>query len=173
MSATAEKPKRKPFNFGEKLRDARFKMESRFAAVISEEDKSFDPEALLASIRDQLIAERREMVLKLLGFKTSWGELEFDASSRVHGNLQSFVEGAVAKATQRWVDENPDFFDEAIQEAMKNTKMRTALRKSFTRTFNWRLEQAVEARAADLADEEANKFYNEARSQLSMAAGGN
>ena len=170
MTTSAKSPERKSFNFGEQLRKARSKMESRFAAVISEEDKSFDPEALLASIRDQLIAERREMVLKLLGFKTSWGELEFDTSSRVRGSLQSFVESAVAKATQRWVDENPDFFDKAIQEAMKNTKVRTALRKSFTRNFNWRLEQAVDARAEALASEEADKFYNEAKAQLSLAA---
>lgn len=170
MNATAEKPKRKPFSFGEKLRNARSKMESRFAAIISEEDKSFDPEALLASIRDQLIAERREMVMKLLGFRTSWGELELDTSARGRGSLQSFVESAVAKATQRWADENPDFFDEAIQEAMKNTKTRTALRKSFVRTFNWRLEQAVEARAGALAEEEADKLCNEAKAQLSLTA---
>lgn len=77
---------------------------------------------------------------------------------------------AVAKATQRWVDENPDFFDEAVQEAMKNMKTRTALRKSFARTFNWSLEQAVEARAEALAEEEADKLCNEAKAQLSLAS---
>ena len=170
MTATAEKPKRKPFNFGEMLRNARFKMESRFAAIISEEDKSFDPEALLASIRDQLIAERREMVLKLLGFRTSWGELELDTSARGRGSVQGFVEAAVAKATQRWVDENPTFFDEAVQKHLGNAKTKTALGKAFTQTFEWRLRQAVESRAETLANEEAEKFYNEAKAQLSLAA---
>lgn len=170
MNATAEKPKRKPFNFGEMLRNARSKMESRFAAVISEEDKSFDPEALLASIRDQLIAERREMVLKLLGFRTSWGELELDSSARGRGSVQGFVEAAVAKATQCWVDENSTFFDEAVQEYLKSAKVKTALRKAFAQTFEWRLRQAVEDRAKALANEEAEKFYNEAKTQLSLAA---
>ncbi len=173
MATVTEKPKRKPFNFGEMLRNARFKMESRFAAVISEEDKSFDPEALLASIRNQLIAERREMVLKLLGFKTSWGELELDTSARGRGSVQGFVETAVAKATQRWADENPTFFDEAVQDALKNPKLKTALRKRFTEQFEWRMQQAVEEAASRLAKEEAEAFYNEARSQLSMTAGGN
>lgn len=67
-------------------------MESRFAAVISEEDKSFDPEALLASIRDQLIAERREMVMKLLGFQTSWGSLN---------SIQAHAGAAVFRASLR------------------------------------------------------------------------
>lgn len=173
MNATAEKPKRKPFNFGEKLRSARSKMEHRFAAVIGEEDKSFNPEALLASIRDQLIDERRKMVLKLLGFRTNWGELELDTSSRGQGNLRNFVEDAVAKATQRWADENPTFFEETVQDALKNPKLKTALRKRFTEQFEWRMQQAVEEAASRLAKEEAEVFYNEARSQLSMTAGGN
>lgn len=147
-------------------------MEHRFAAAIGEEDKSFSPDALLASIRDQLIAERREMLLKLLGFRTSWGELELNTSSRERGSLQSFVEDAVAKAAQRWADEKPNFFDEAVQESLKSAKLKTALRKRFAQTFEWRLQEAVESRAATLAEQEADKFYNEARSQLSMAAGG-
>lgn len=170
MTATTKSPKRKPFNFGEQLRSARSKMEHRFAAAIGEEDKSFNPEALLDSIRDQLIAERRGMVMKLLGFSTRWGELELDTSARGQGMLRSFVEDAVAKATQRWVDENPTFFEEAVQDAFKNPKLKTTLRKHFAEQFEWRMRQAAEEAACRLAREEAEAFYNEAKSQLSMAA---
>ena len=169
MTTIAEKPKRKPFNFGEKLRNARSKMEHRFAAVISEEDKSFDPEALLASIRDQLIAERREMVLKLMGFRTSWGtELEIN-TSRNRTPLQTFIEKAVSDATNKWVAENPTFFEEAVQDTLKNPRFKAALRRRFVEQFEWRMRQSVEEAAALLAKEEAQVFYNEARSQLSMA----
>lgn len=170
MTTSAESPKRKPFNFGEKLRNARSTMEHRFATAIGEEDKSFNPEALLNSIRDQLIAERREMVLKLLGFDTRWGGLELNMSSRERGGLQKFVEDAATKATQRWADENPTFFEEAVQDVLKDPKLKTALRKRFAEAFTWRLQQAVEEAAGRLAKEEAEAFYNEARSQLSMAA---
>lgn len=61
-----------------------------------------------------------------------------------------------------------DTFVKQADELLNNAKFQKDLRARFTDTFSYRYENYVRELADELAKEEAEKFINEMRKQLSM-----
>lgn len=157
------------YNFAATLRATRDKMEDRFVATMSSADNVFDASALLDSIKDQLIKERREIVLKLLGFTSRWGELELETPSRNGSSaVAKHIEATVTAAAEKFFEANPDFFSDMAKEVLKKPNVKAAIRKRFTDVFEYRIREEAEAAARNLAAQEGKKLEEEARKALSL-----
>lgn len=157
------------YNFADTLRATRDKMEDRFVATMSSADDVFDASGLLESIKNQLIKDRREIVLKLLGFTNRFGELELEHPSRNSATaIQKHIEASITAAAEKFLADNPDFFSSLVEEVMKKPGIKTAVRKRFTDVFEYRIREEAERAARDLATEEGQKLAQEARKALSL-----
>ena len=165
MEATPVKPRQ---SFKQKLIAIRDRMEEQFASAISRHDRTFDADGLVQEISNTLIRERREMVLKVMGFDTAFGRLEL-RDGRTRGALQNFVEEKVNEGVQRWAEENPDFFEEAVREALKKKSIRTSIQKRFTEVFEWRMREHAEELARKMVEEEGKRFEAQIRKHLTLA----
>jgi hypothetical protein len=163
----------KPPAIKERLLSAREKMHKEFLKAFDEAQVKFDPESLATEITEMLLKERREIVLKLIGFTDRWDELEVD-----HGNgrdreslIGKYIHTIAADAVQKWLDEHlKGAFEAHVRGRFSDAKVKAAAIKEFDNVFNRELSYAIREIAQNLATQTAEEFSKTVKSTLALSS---
>lgn len=162
-AGTSAKPK--PPAFEDVLRKLGERMKKQMGARLHQADSVFDPSRLMDDITNQIIRDRRAMVLAFMGIETSFGDLRLSSNER---KLNQEIKGRTEAATQQWIDENPDFFNGEISKVLNDPRLQKRLRSRFADSLSYRVERAVEEAASRVATDMAKDLENEVRGHLSL-----
>lgn len=156
----------------DRLLAARESMHERFFAAFERANEAFTPDSLAVEISSMLTKERREIVLKLLGFSDHWGKLEVDhcngrdKDSIIGRYLRNQAESIVTKWMQ---DEIRPIFEAKARERLANAAVRKAVEKDFVEYFSRHLQENIRREAERLAKEHAAVFSAQVVQTMSMA----
>ena len=133
-----------------------------FAAFAEASGTSLAPGDLVQSVTEMLVKERRELVLKMLGFRDTWGRVEVDRDRSGGTMLQSYLAQQCEVAVQAWLTEHvKPLFDKVAAKKLLTPAYKTALEKSFSEAFDsairdqaWRMgKEAGHAEGVKIRDE--------------------
>lgn len=148
-------------------------LHQRFFDAFEQANVKLDPESLTREIIAQLNEERREIVLKLLGFNDSWGKLEVDQCNgrdRV-SIVGKYLHGQARAAVQAWMDKHLLVALEAhIKGKFSDPKAISASVKTFDKYFTYALNDRLRSYAEDAAAEIAAEFATEIKKSMSLSA---
>lgn len=148
-------------------------LHQQFFDAFEKANVKLDPESLTREIIAQLNEERREIVLKLLGFDDSWGKLEVD---RCNGRDRESIVGKylhrqAQAAVQAWMDKHLLVaLEEHIKGKFSNPKVISASVKAFDEYFKRALDNCLRSHAADAAAEIAADFAAKVKESMSLSA---
>lgn len=168
MALPAATPK--PFDLNAELEASREKLHKAFFEAFEKADVKFSPDQLARDVTQMLTKERREIVLKLMGFSTRWGDLEVDSSSR--DNMVSKYIATIAKDTiNKWMEEHlRGAFDAHVRGKMSDTKVVNAALKEFANVFNNTLHNQLQDMAREMAYEQAQAFRQKVLQTMSLSS---
>lgn len=156
----------------ERLLEARESMHERFFAAFERANEAFTPDSLATEISAMLTRERREIVLKLLGFSTRWGELEVDhCNGRDKDSIIGrYLRGQAEPIVATWMEkEIRPIFEAKARERLANAQVRKAVEKEFVERFTYCLSKSISREAERLAEEHAAAFSAQVSKTMSMA----
>lgn len=165
-AGTPAKPKP---DFKETLQKLGDKMRERLGAVLHRSDTVFDADKLMKDIEKQLVSERRAIVLRFMGIEFSFGEMR-----PIHGDstkLNQEIKTRVENAVQRWIDDNPDFFDNEVLSAIQDKRIQVGIRKKFAEQLEWRINGHAEKAADRIARDMAKELEKEVRGHMGINTG--
>ncbi len=151
-------------------------LHQQFFDAFEKANVKFDSESLTREIIAQLNEERREIVLKLLGFNdNSWGELEVDhCNGRDRESIVGkYLHGQARAAVQAWMDKHLLVaFEAHIKGKFSDPKVISASVKTFDRYFTNALNDRLRSYAEDAAAEIAADFATKIKKNMSLSAEG-
>lgn len=156
-----------------RIATARESVHKKFFDAIGELEK-FDPASLKAEIGEMLTRERREIVLKLIGFtNANYGQgLEIDRtnnrdkSSIIGRYLNEHCEAAI----HEWVAaELTPLFNQAREELRLDAKTKSSIKKQFRAHLEWELSRKAEKSASEYANTLVEEFVSEVKAEFSLA----
>lgn len=165
-----EKPAPPPLQ--ERLLEARESMHERFFAAFERANEAFTPDSLATEISTMLTRERREIVLKLLGFDTRWGKLEVDhCNGRDKDSIVGrYLRGQAEPIVAAWMEkELRPIFEAKARERLANAEVRKAVERDFVERFTYCLRENISREAERLAKEHAAAFSAQVAQTMSMA----
>ena len=148
-------------------------LHQQFFDAFEKANVKLDPESLTREIIAQLNEERREIVLKLLGFDDSWGKLEVD---RCNGRDRESIVGKylhrqAQAAVQAWMDKHLLVaLEKHIKGKFSDPEVISASVKTFDEYFKRALEGSLRSHAADAAAEIAADFAAKIKESMSLSA---
>lgn len=156
-----------------RLQGERSKLHEAFFTSFQRANVKLDPEALTKEIISQLTKERREIVLKLLGFDERYcGKLEVNAcNSRDKDSIVGqFLRKEAAAAVQKWLEtEMLGALDKHIAGKFSDPKVMKAAQQYFDSQFDWKLRAAMEAQAGYVANELAQGFAAQVKETMKLS----
>lgn len=155
---TAKKP---VLSLEEQLHASRDSMHQRFLEAFNGVNEAFTPESLAPEITAMLTKERREIVLKLLGFDNRWGELEVDHCSAHNKDsiVGQYLRTTIAPIVQEWLENDiRPMFEAKARKTIANARVKAAIQKDFMERFNYHLREAISREAERLAKEQVQLF---------------
>jgi hypothetical protein len=161
-----------PVPLQDRLLEARESMHERFFAAFEKANEAFTPSSLATEISAMLTKERREIVLKLLGFENSWGKLEID---RCNGRDKESIVGRYLRdqaepIVTAWMEkEIRPIFEAKARERLANNAVRKAVERDFVERFSYHLRANINREAERLAKEHAAAFSAQVSQTMSMA----
>lgn len=161
-----------PVPLQDRLLEARESMHERFFAAFERANEAFTPDSLATEISTMLTRERREIVLKLLGFNDHWGKLEVD---RCNGRDKESIVGRYLRdqaepIVAAWMEkEIRPIFEAKARERLANAGVRKAVEKYFVERFTNYLRESISREAERLAKEHAAAFSAQVSKTMSMA----
>lgn len=168
MALPASAPK--PFDLSAELEVSREKLHRAFFEAFEEADVKFSPDQLAKEVTQMLTKERREIVLKLMGFSTRWGELEVD-SSNGNNMVSKYIHEVANDAIREWLDNHlRGAFDAHIRGKMSDTKVVNAALKEFANVFDDTLRMNLRNMAKELAYEQAQEFRKQVLKTMSLSS---
>lgn len=165
-----EKPA--PVPLQARLLEARESMHERFFAAFERANEAFTPDSLATEISTMLTRERREIVLKLLGFTDRWGKLEVDHCNGLDKEsiIGRYLRGRAEPIVTAWMEkEIRPIFEAKARERLANAKVRKAVEKEFVERFTYCLRESISREAERLAKEHAAAFSAQVSQTMSMA----
>lgn len=156
----------------DRLLEARDSMRKRFFAAFERANEAFTPDTLAVEISAMLTKERREIVLKLLGFNDNWGKLEVD---RCNGRDKDSIIGKYLRSqaepiVTKWMrDEIRPIFEATARKRLANAEVRKAIEKDFIQRFSYLMDRCITQEAEHLAREHAAAFSAQVAQTMSMA----
>ena len=150
-------------------------LHQQFFEAFEKANVKLDSESLTREIIAQLNEERREIVLKLLGFDDSWGKLEVD---RCNGRdresiVGKYLHGQARAAVQAWMDKHLLVaLEKHIKGKFSDLKVISASVKAFDEYFTYALNERLRSHAADAAAEIADDFTAKVKESMSLSAEG-
>jgi hypothetical protein len=157
----------------ERLLAAREKMHKEFLKAFDEAQVKFDPESLTTEITSMLLAERREIVLKLIGFSDHWGPLEVDhCNGRDKDSIiGKYIRTAATDAVQKWMDDHlKGAFEAHVRGKFSDAKVKAAAIKEFDSIFQHALHNAIRDLAENMAEQVAEEFSKTVKSTLALSS---
>lgn len=161
-----------PPSLQNRLLEARESMHKRFLAAFEKANEAFTPDSLATEISAMLTKERREIVLKLLGFDNSWGRLEVD---HCNGRDKDSIIGRYLRDQAKpivtaWMEkEIRPIFEAKARERLADAQVRRAVERDFVERFSYHLRANIEREAERLAKEHAAAFSAQVSQTMSMA----
>lgn len=165
-----------PTTFTQELKDRivaqRKAMQERFFTSFANAKVTMDPEGITKEIIAQLNKERREIVVKMLGFNDSWGKLEVD---NCNGRNEKSIVGVYLRthaeaAVNEWMKAHmKGALEEHVRGKFSDAKLLAAAKKHFDEQFEWQLRKAIESAAAKAAQDVANEFTAAVREGVSLS----
>ena len=146
-------------------------MHERFFDAFERANEAFTPDSLATEISTMLTRERREIVLKLLGFDDRWGKLEVD---RCNGRdresiIGRYLRGQAEPIVTAWMEkEIRPIFEAKARERLANDAVRKAIEKDFVERFTYCLQESISREAERLAEEHAAAFSAQVSQTMSM-----
>ena len=156
----------------DRLLEARESMHERFFAAFERANEAFTPDSLAIEISTMLTRERREIVLKLLGFDHRWGKLEVDhCNGRDKESIVGrYLRGQAEPIVTAWMEkEIRPIFEAKARERLANAEVRKAVEKEFVERFAYYLRESISREAERLAKEHAAAFSAQVSQIMSMA----
>jgi hypothetical protein len=163
----------KPAAIEERLLSAREKMHKEFLKAFDEAQVKFDPDSLVTEITSMLLAERREIVLKLIGFSDHWGRLEVDhCNGRDKDSIiGKYIRTAATDAIQKWMDDHlKGAFEAHVRGKFSDAKVKAAAIKEFDSIFQHALHNAIRELAENMAEQVAEEFSKTVKSTLALSS---
>ncbi len=148
-------------------------LHQQFFDAFEKANVKLDPESLTREIIAQLNEERREIVLKLLGFDDSWGKLEVD---RCNGRdresiVGKYLHGQARAAVQAWMDNHLLVaLEKHIKGKFSDPKVISASVKAFDEYFKYALNDRLRSYAEDAAADIAADFAAKVKESMSLSA---
>lgn len=161
-----------PPSLQERLLEARESMHERFLDAFEKANEAFTPDSLATEISAMLTRERREIVLKLLGFTDHWGKLEVDHCNGrdKESIIGRYLRGRAEPIVTAWMEkEIRPIFEAKARERLANAKVRKAVEKEFVERFTYYLRESISIEAERLAEEHAAAFSAQVSQTMSMA----
>ena len=162
----------KPVTIEERLLATRAKMHEEFLKAFNEAEVKFDPESLVTEITSMLLEERREIVLKLIGFTNRWGPLEVDYNNARNRDsiVGKYIHTVAADAVQKWMDDHlKGAFEAHVRGKFSDAKVKAAVIKEFDNIFQRTLHDAIRNLAKDMAQQVAEEFSKTVKSTLTLS----
>lgn len=148
-------------------------LHQQFFDAFEKANVKLDPESLTREIIAQLNEERREIVLKLLGFDDSWGKLEVDhCNGRDRESIVGkYLHGQARVAVQTWMDKHLLVaLEKHIKGKFSDPKVISASVKAFDEYFKRALDNCLRSHAADAAADIAADFAAKVKESMSLSA---
>lgn len=148
-------------------------LHQQFFDAFEKANVKLDTESLTREIIAQLNEERREIVVKLLGFNDSWGKLEVDhCNGRDHESIVGkYLHRQAQAAVQEWMDKHLLVaLEKHIKGKFSDPKVVSASVKAFDTYFTRELEDCLRSHAADAAAEIAADFAAKVKESMSLSA---
>lgn len=161
-----------PVPLQDRLLEARESMHERFLDAFEKANEAFTPDSLATEISTMLTRERREIVLKLLGFDDRWGKLEVDhCNGRDNDSIIGrYLRNQAESAVTAWMEEEiRPIFEAKARERLANAEVRKAVEKEFVDRFAHCLRENISREAERLAKEHAVAFSAQVSQIMSMA----
>jgi hypothetical protein len=163
-------PAPKPFDLNAELEVSREKLHRTFFAAFEEADVMFSPDQLAKEVTQMLTKERREIVLKLMGFNTRWGDIEVD-SSNGNSMVSKYINEVAKDAVREWLDNHlRGAFEAHVRGKMSDTKVVNAALKEFAGVFSDALRTNLRDMAKELAYEQAQEFRKQVLKTMSLSS---
>ena len=148
-------------------------LHQQFFDAFEKANVKLDPESLTREIIAQLNEERREIVVKLLGFNDRWGKLEVDSCN---GRDRESIVGKYLRiqaqaAVQAWMDKHLLVaLEKHIKGKFSDPKVISASVKAFDKYFSYALDDCLRSHATDAATEIAADFAAKVKESMSLSA---
>lgn len=150
--------------------EMRNNLRSRFAEAFAGADATFDGDKIREQVIAELIKERREIILRLLGMTDRWGKLELDGSNG-GGIFKKLIEEHATAAIHTFVkDMFQGFFEAEVTKLGGDTKFRNELIKGFAQHMRWKVEQQVNKHGDEAALTLARQLADEFKKELTLVA---
>ena len=146
-------------------------MHERFLDAFERANEAFTPDSLATEISTMLTRERREIVLKLLGFTDHWGKLEVDHCNGrdKESIIGRYLRGRAEPIVTAWMEkEIRPIFEAKARERLANAEVRKAVEKEFVERFTYCLRESISREAERLAEEHAAAFSAQVSQIMSM-----
>lgn len=147
-------------------------LHQQFFDAFENANVKFDPESLTKEIIAQLNKERREIVVKLLGFSDRWGNLEVD---HCNGRDRESIVGKYLReqaqvAVQTWMDEHLLVaLEKHIKGKFSDPKLISASVKAFDEYFTHALRDSLRSHATNAAANIAADFAAKVKESMSLS----
>lgn len=159
--------------FDERLSAIRGSVHERFFEALNAAGDAFSPEELSNHINAMLTKERREIILKLIGFDSRYGGLEVDRTNRRDETsiVGMYLRKEAKPIIQKWLeDEIKPVLEAKARAKLADAKVKTAIEKTFSSYFEDYLRQYVREAALELAKKHANDVKERALKVLSLSS---
>jgi hypothetical protein len=161
----------KEFDIDESISSIRTEMHRRFTVAFDQAGAKFDPESMVKDITAMLMQERREIVLKLIGFRDSCGRMEVD-THRERGSqniVKDYINEFALKAVNDWLDkEFLGALTAKAKERMASPAVKKAMEQEFIRVFEYRMSDLLRKQAEELADQTVRDFSDQIMAKMSL-----
>lgn len=166
-----DRKKAAPPSLQDRLLEARESMHGRFFAAFEKANEAFTPSSLATEISAMLTKERREIVLKLLGFNDHWGKIEVDhCNGRDKDSIIGrYLREEAKSAVTAWMEkEIRPILEAKARERLASAEVRRAVEKGFVDRFTYYLRENIDREAERLAKEHAAAFSAQVSQTMSM-----
>ena len=147
-------------------------LHQQFFDAFEKANVKLDPESLTKEIIAQLNKERREIVVKLLGFDDRWGKLEVDhCNSRDRESIVGkYLREQAQVAVQTWMDEHLLVaLEKHIKGKFSDPKLISASVKAFDEYFTHALSDCLRSHASNAAANIAADFAAKVKESMSLS----
>ena len=161
MNDKAAKPEPSIAEIAEKLKD-------KFLSVASEVANDVDTSAVLDLVIKDLNASKREVALRLMGLRNTWGQWEVDTGSGRSAIVGSLLTEETKKIASDWVNQA---IAEALTPATKDKiqrQIKASIKRELLEVSGYQIDRKIKERAEHLMDDYINIVAKELRTELNL-----
>jgi ribosomal protein S30 len=155
---------REETDIAKRIEKARTMFQESVFDALGEIDAEGSAERVKKEIFALLAAEKKNMVMRLLGLRNDFGRVEINDQQR-ESIVKEVLIGHVRQAVVTWIE---TMFDPGELEKTLEKQGRKDFKKAFLDAFQWQFEREIRARAEQYASMTAKKLENEFAAQFGI-----